>query len=143
MITGGVLSINLLFSLAVYMDAHNRNEMASRELNKVGYRINNDKPFTNFMKDYLVCFIPGVNLIKYFSNVSKSSGQYTYYRLSKLKQRKLVNHKPYKVKPKENNITKEESIKNTQSNDKNYYLILSKLEDLSSEKNVEMTLRKR
>ena len=143
------LTINLLFSLAIYCDTYNRNQMAYKELTKNGYEIRRNKLFTNFIKDYLICFIPGFNLIKYFSNVSKSNGEYYNYRLREYKKRKMVKWISHIKITKNESNTSNISLDETSSKkemiesfDEYYFQTLDKI-DLNDSNNIKKLVKKR
>ena len=105
----GALSINCLFSLAVLLDTHSRNQKAYNHLSSVGYDIKPNKKltkwqkFTKFCHDYLICFIPVLNLISFFKNASMSNGEYRNKRLDYYKEKDMVTENKYEEEIKEVN----------------------------------------
>ena len=92
----GLGMLNGFISASVFIDTYSRNKKSKDKLTKIGYKIKKKKDLSilkrikMFIDNYLICFIPGLNIIKYISNISKSAGEYTNSRLKYYKKNKLA-----------------------------------------------------
>ena len=118
-----------------FLDTYVRNKSSIKYFSKKGYKVKKNSELysvektNNFIHDYLVCFIPLLNVCKLISNVFKNNTDYRNDRLEYLKSRNMIKFGRYdKIIEKEEKKQLEVSKKSnemTLDDERGYYKNMS------------------